>query len=607
VIGSTCTAALTPQSIHTVYYASTFAGADIGAKINAADAAAGGSPADIIVTAGPTSTVTTVPSISAGHRLILTTPLTWLVGPQLHNNTAIIGTGAMALQTIGLASNHWISSVNLSGIEISGVWFQNSLVPLVQGATILYCQTCNGITMRHNHVLGAGLIFTDSTATTYAGVNSGNLTTNVVVSDNFVDGLGSPTSSPVTLALFSFTSGVTASNNTVQNAEYNVQWWGGNAATDGIVLTNTRWASNINITGGSAKNVRAGFWGGMGQNVTVTGVTVDTCDDVGLDSESSTNVVFSGFTVHNCRNGGLAVFFSSQHVTFGPGVVTSDTRASALMALKNVSNDPIQETDVKVQNVKFNCLDTAGLCVLLSDPIGGFQFDDNEVDNAVLTFTSSNLSGIEISRNRFSYTFAPSSAFSAITIPGHVFNYKPTSVIAGNLFQSSVTQPAGTFAINAAITDFNNSDILYVRDNNTQGFTNDAKFIAASTNTGITPTFIFSGNNWGANSVTHTITGALGSFRFGGDQLPLIGITGALPGTVIAAGDCTNLITAIPGASTAMTATATPASTTSIGAGMHWDTTFVSAIGTITVPVCNTRASPITPASTPVFNVRVNQ
>jgi hypothetical protein len=223
-------------------------------------------------------------------------------------------------------------------------------------------------------------------------------------------------------------------------------------------------------------------------------------------------VVFSGFTVHNSANGGLATFFASQHIEFGPGIVSSDTSASSLLFARNSSFLETASVDIKVHNVKFLCADTTTLCSMASDPIGGFQFNDNEAENAVLTFTGPNNSGYEIARNHFSYTFAPGSSFNAIGIPGQENKYKPNSSIKGNTFQSSVTQPAGTFAINATITDFNFNDILFVSDNTTQGFTNDAKFVAASGNAGITPTFIFTNNAWGSNSVTKTIAGTLGKF-----------------------------------------------------------------------------------------------
>jgi hypothetical protein len=83
--------------------------------------------------------------------------------------------------------------------------------------------------------------------------------------------------------------------------------------------------------------------------------------------------------------------------------------------------------------------------------------------------------------------------------------------------------------------------------------------------------------------------------------------TGALPSAAIAAGACSNLTATAPGTTSGMAVIATPASTTQLIKGLHWDTAFVSAAGTITVPVCNNTAAPITPNITPVFNVRVIQ
>jgi hypothetical protein len=85
------------------------------------------------------------------------------------------------------------------------------------------------------------------------------------------------------------------------------------------------------------------------------------------------------------------------------------------------------------------------------------------------------------------------------------------------------------------------------------------------------------------------------------------GSTGALPGTTISAGACAILTASIAGATSGMVVIATPASTTQLIAGLHWDTAYVSAVGTVRVPVCNTTAAPITPNITPAFNVRVIQ
>jgi hypothetical protein len=85
------------------------------------------------------------------------------------------------------------------------------------------------------------------------------------------------------------------------------------------------------------------------------------------------------------------------------------------------------------------------------------------------------------------------------------------------------------------------------------------------------------------------------------------GTTTTLPRTAIAAGTCANLKATVAGATSGMAVVATPASTTQLIPGLHWDTAYVSAAGTVTVPVCNTTAAPVTPNITPVFNVRAIQ
>lgn len=518
------------------YEACGFGSGDIGARINAADSSAGSAPADIWVTCS--GTVSTMPAIHSYHRLILAAPITWDINLSLSSNTQVLGTGQEATQALQPVNSSgqpipWIIATGLANVSISNLSATvNMNGPLITGtsltnvdiskssiansysgagaaATILHCLACNGIAMTNNHILGMGLLETDTTASSYSAVTASNITDHVILSDNFVDGQGNQ----VVLAYLMYVNDVVASNNTAYNAQYNVEWWGGNAAVEGLTPSNPRWASDINITGGIAYNVRAGFWGSMGQDVTVSGVTVDTCQDVGLDAESSSRAVFSGFTVHNCANGGLAAFYSSQQVEFGPGTVTSDTAANSLLWAHNSSANPASAVGVKVHNVKFVCSDSATLCNLNADPIGGFQFDDNEIVNGTLLLTGNNNSGYDISRNNFTFTYTPSSNFSAITVPGQVYNYLPTSTIASNTVHSTTLQNSETYAINAAITDYNYSDILYVRNNVTSGFTNEAKFVANSGNGGITPTFIFVENNWGNNSLSNVVSGNLGSFR----------------------------------------------------------------------------------------------
>ena len=250
----------------------------------------------------------------------------------------------------------------------------------------------------------------------------------------------------------------------------------------------------------------------MGQDVTVTGVNVDTCSDVCLDSEGGFRVVFSGFTVKNSANGNLATFFNSQHVTFGPGTSSCDTTGCKLFYLKNFGGDPTTEYDIKIHNVKFVCYDPSAPCSGNVEAIGGLSISSNEFHNSKILGTNTNISGYRISDNRFWYTYAVGSAFDSIYLPGEIGTYSQNNYLENNKFISIASQAAGIHALNILQTDPNSSDTVFVSANSTRGFTNDALFNADSSNPGINPSFIFDGNSWGSNSVSQVIGGTLGTF-----------------------------------------------------------------------------------------------
>jgi hypothetical protein len=95
------------------------------------------------------------------------------------------------------------------------------------------------------------------------------------------------------------------------------------------------------------------------------------------------------------------------------------------------------------------------------------------------------------------------------------------------------------------------------------------------------------------------------------DQMPLVGTTGFLTSGSIPANTCSFLTAIVTGAKSGMVVTATPAyalpATTILDYGLHWNTSYVNAPDTVTVPVCNDTAAPITPTVSPSFTVRVTQ
>jgi hypothetical protein len=150
----------------------------------------GSGPADIVVTIA--GTVTTAPTISSNHRLILAAPLSWgNVSPVLNSNTQVIGTGSNAVQSVK-NNRFWISATGLTNIEIDNVWVTNDPTATSGEATAMFsCSACTKIVMNHNHAVNPGVLRTYSSETTYALVNSSNITTNVYMEGNYMDGTGS--------------------------------------------------------------------------------------------------------------------------------------------------------------------------------------------------------------------------------------------------------------------------------------------------------------------------------------------------------------------------------------------------------------------------------
>ena len=112
----------------------------------------------------------------------------------------------------------------------------------------------------------------------------------------------------------------------------------------------------------------------------------------------------------------------------------------------------------------------------------------------------------------------------------------------------------------------------------------------------------FSGSNYyaftGTPSAARTITWADSS---GTPALVLSGTSGSLGGSALTAGSCSSTTVSISGATTSMTASATPASDP--GAGFYWQA-LISSSNTVTVRVCAVAAG--TPTAT-TYNVRVIQ
>lgn len=108
------------------------------------------------------------------------------------------------------------------------------------------------------------------------------------------------------------------SNNVVDACAHGIQWWGGDGAVSEAIGI-----SDISITGNLVSAVDGGgIWGSLGERITITGNTVQHCGDVGIDPEASRNVTINGNAVSDAKNGGIALFYGSQHVNISGNAIT---------------------------------------------------------------------------------------------------------------------------------------------------------------------------------------------------------------------------------------------------------------------------------------------
>jgi parallel beta-helix repeat protein len=98
-------------------------------------------------------------------------------------------------------------------------------------------------------------------------------------------------------------------NNYIDTALHGIEWWGGDAAT-----SNTPGVFDMTIANNVVKNVDGGgIWGSLGERVTVTGNTLESCGDVGIDFEGTLHSTITGNTIKNCGNGGISLFYGSKY------------------------------------------------------------------------------------------------------------------------------------------------------------------------------------------------------------------------------------------------------------------------------------------------------
>lgn len=260
-----------------------------------------------------------------------------------------------------------------------------------------------------------------------------------------------------------------------------VQWWGGDSdPSKQGALTNPRKAQNWTIDGCIGRNLVAGYWGSMGQNMLVQNTEVYGAQDVALDCEGGINVTFKNCKARDGHNGCLAMFNYNKNVRFENCTAEVTDKNYLLARVYNASQITALNLDVTYQGCSFTCFDTTGPGRIdtNSGPVRSYTLDGCTVVNALIDISGSNQVAI---RADVRLPYKAPAAVNIISVrdtQGGGNFAPPMAKVSGCAIYSEVAQPAGSVGYYAIAGDpnsvpdhliVNNSMRLPLDDNSQAG------------------------------------------------------------------------------------------------------------------------------------------
>lgn len=280
--------------------------------------------------------------------------------------------------------------------------------------------------------------------------------------------------------------------------------------------------------GNTIKRARAGIFVGLGDGCTISGNTVETMHDVGIDFEGCINCVATGNTTKDCLNGGLASFLVGQGNMFVANKVvvnkTSDSESYTNISLFGGSGYTFSGSSdwlsMIVQDNIFEYYDASPsgtvkqLRVNLVPQFSHIKFSNNTLKNTVVrTSDSGSTVKAEIKGNHFYYDITPDES-AVFCRPVSTLQYIDGQVgwiIEDNEFANASGSTTGTVAIQ---TQFDSTDTLNdfqvsVQNNKVYDFAtwlNISGSLVRPTNTGL---YVRNNHVDGAFSNTNNVLGVL--------------------------------------------------------------------------------------------------
>ena len=374
------------------------------------------------------------------------------------------------------------SSVFITNVTIDGVTFLNT-TPTPSGAMLtgfaIKALTVKDLTVSNCQCTDTSLVTVDwwnSAAINYVGSSTPVAVAGLTAESQLSSGVHidnnrctSNATEFVTLADMRFIRDSFVTNNVGQNA--NILYWGGDSfPARGGDWAVPRWARRLTITGNAITGGNGGIWGSMGQQITISGNTVNNNSDVGIDLEGTFNSAVTGNSVSNAVNGCYSIFFYCDQITFsGNSALQDGSLGTVLFLQSNSENSASKNIDVLITGNTFQYTGATGIGTIQTQVACGLTIDGNEMRNVKIVSTNNNGGSIDVHRNFLFYT-GQTVAFNAVDIQKKYASLRTGAQVTGNRIIYDGTAPATSKAIYITEDDFNASHTYPIIGNIIEGF-----------------------------------------------------------------------------------------------------------------------------------------
>ncbi len=481
--------------------AASYPGADLGAKLNAADAALGGGAGTVLVTSQ--GNVTTPVQLHPGHGLRLQAPTHWTSAVTLLGGNTISCSGEKALMSVELAGGSALFlAENVRELAVDGCWAKE-LSPGGNQYFLLQGRHVDQVKVSHTHMVDIGVLHGLSAAHGFADNSEDKNSHDFEFSENYVESARGPSGSRNTGVLLVGVTGAKITHNVFHGMTHGVQYWGGDSNKDLNGRGSPRWARNILIADNQCSDVAGScYWGSMGQNIQYLRNKAEHCGDACLDIEGDAGDVIDGNTV---IDGNMGILMRNEHLEYKNNTVITRQGQEVLVHISNNEASPKDNFDIFIHDNIFNCQNPQGvLCNIEFQDVEDLVFQHNMVTNGLVHPYARQQGGTTVRDNTFVYDHASQQRIFAIDVSWQIDG--STARVINNTVLNNVPQPQGSQCIHAEWADKGAPSQYFIQGNTCGGkfpFDVDLQMVSNGSRTsGVT--FHVQGNRFARNRVVRT-------------------------------------------------------------------------------------------------------